>query len=144
MRLPTRQESIRYFYNQVLAQFAAFCIGVYSTAIVSRLFETRSITNLWGLLARKTVIEEGTFTFLERTVAVVIGFAVFEIVNRNLKPLLEKLKPVLVQEMAQLAKEKGWDSRWAALKEDLNAKRVAFFSALNAAARNAVKKRFPK
>lgn len=141
MKLPTRQEAVQYFYNQVLAQFTAFCIGIYSTGIVSRFFETRSITNLWGFLARKTVIDEGTFAILERIVAVVVGFIVFEIVNRNLKPLLEKLKPVVVQEFTQLARERGWDFRWAPLKEDWKAKGGAILSSLNVAVRNAVRKR---
>lgn len=144
MKLPTRKESVEYLYNQALAQFIGFYIGIYSTGIVSRFFETRSISNLWGFLARKTVVDEGTFSVLERIVAVLIGFIVFEIVSKNLKPLLERLKPVVDKEIAQFAKERGWDAKWKTLKVDLNTKRVAFFASLNVAARNALKKRFSK
>lgn len=144
MKLPTRKEAVQYLYDQVLAQFTGFCIGIYSTGIVSRFFETRSITNLWGLLARKTVVDEGTFNILERIVAVVIGFIVFVIVTTILKPLLERLKPVFVQEIAQFARERGWDTRWETLKVDLKRKRIAFFASLDVAIRNAIKKRFSK
>ena len=144
MKLPTRKEAVQYLYSQVLVQFTAFYIGIYSTGLVSRFFETRSITNLWGLLARKTVIDEGTFSILERIVAVVIGFIVFEIINRNLKPLLERLKPVADKEIAQFVKERGWDVRWETLKADLNTKRVALIAALNVAIRDAIRKRFSR
>lgn len=144
MKLPTRKEAVQYLYDKVLAQFIGFCIGIYSTGIVSRFFETRSITNLWGLLARKTVVDEGTYNILERIVAVVIGFLVFVIVNTFLKPLLERLKPVLVQEIAQFARERRWDTRWETLKVDLKKKRIAFFASLDVAIRDVVKKRFSK
>ncbi len=171
MNLPTRKEAVQYLYNQALAQFTAFYIGIYSTGIVSRFFETKSITNLWGFLAQKTVVDAGTFSILERIVAVVIGFIVFEIVNRNLKPLLERFKPVVDQEIGQFVKERswnakwetlkvtlntkrvaflasmkeqGWDAKWETLKVNLNTKRVAFLASMNAAIRNAIKKRFSK
>lgn len=162
MKLPTRKEAIEYLYNQALAHFIGFCIGIYSTRIVSTFFETRSISNLWGFLARKTVVDEGTFNVLERIVAVLIGFIVFEIVSKNLKPLLERLKPVvekgIVQfagergwdtkwvklKITQFAKERGWDAKWMKLKADLNAKRIAFFASLSVAARNAPKKLFSR
>lgn len=144
MKLPTRKEAVQYLYDQVLAQFTAFCIGIYSTGIISRFFETRSISNLWGFLARKTVVDAGTFNILERIVAVVIGFIVFVMVTTILKPQLERLKPVLVKEIAQFARERGWDARWETLKAELNTRRVALFAALNDAVRNAVKKHFSK
>lgn len=144
MKLPTRKEAVQYLYNQALAQFTAFYIGIYSTGIVSRFFETRSITNLWGFLAQKTVVDAGTFSILERIIAVVIGFIVFEIVNRNLKPLLERFKPVVDQEIAQFARERGWDTRWETLKVDLKKKRIVFFASLDVAIRSAIKKRFSK
>lgn len=158
MKLPTRKESIEYLCNQALAHFIGFCIGIYSTGIVSTFFETRSISNLWGLLARKTVVDEGTFNVLERVIAVLIGFIVFEIISKNLKPLLDRLKPVVENgivefarergwdakwkelKLVQFAKERGWDAKWKKLKADLNTKRIAFFASVNVAARNASKK----
>jgi len=160
MKLPTRKESIAYLYNQALAQFIGFYIGIYSAGFVATFFETRSISNLWGVLARKTLVDAGTFNILERIVAVLIGFIVFQIVSRNLKPLLEKLKPVVEKEIAQLAKERcwdamwkkvkiaqfanerGWDVKWKKLKVDLNAKRIAVLASLNVAARNAPRNPF--
>ena len=162
MKLPTRKASIEYLYNQALGQFIGFYIGIYSAGIVSTFFETRSISNLWGFLARKTVIDAGTFNVLERIVAVLIGFIVFEIVSRNLKPLLERLRPVvdkgIVQiamergwdakwkklKIAQFAKERGWDAKWGKLKVDFNTKRIALFASLSVAPRNAPKTRLSK
>lgn len=144
MKLPTRKEAVHYLYDQVLAQFTGFCIGIYSTGIVSRFFETRSFSNLWGILARKTVVDEGTFNILERIVAIVIGFIVFVMVTTILKPLLERLKPVFVQEIAQFARERDWDTKLETLKVDLKRKRIAFFASLDVAIRNAIKKRFSK
>lgn len=162
MKLPTRRESLEYLYSQALAQFIGFYIGIYSTVIVSTFFETRSISNLWGFLARKTVVDQGTFNVLERVVAVLIGFIVFQIVSKNLKALLARLRSVvekgIVQfarergwdakwvklKITQFAKERGWDARWETLKADLSTKRIAFFTSLNIAARNAPKKQFSK
>lgn len=103
MKLPTRKEAVHYLYDQVLAHFTDFCIGIYSTAIVSRFFETRSITNLWGFLARKTVVDEGPFNILERIVAVVIGFIVFVLFIRaattSPTPLQEWIRAVSLPQL---------------------------------------------
>ncbi len=74
----------------------------------------------------------------------VIGFIVFVIVTTILKPLLERLKPVVDKEIAQFAKEHGRGARWEALKVSVNTRRVAFFASLDVAIRNAIKKRFSK
>ena len=136
MKLPTRRASMDYLFNQALGQFIGFYVAIYSTGIVSTFFETRSISNLWGFLARKTVVGAGTFSVLERIVAVLIGFIVFEIVSTNLKPLLERLRPVVDKVLARLAQERGWDAKWIKLKADLNTKRLALFASVNAADRN--------
>ena len=136
MKLPTRRKSIDYLFNQALGQFIGFYVAIYSTGIVSTFFETRSISNLWGFLARKTVVGAGTFSVLERLVAVLIGFIVFEIVSTNLKPLLERLRPVVDPVVARLAQERGWDAKWMKLKADLNRKRLALFASVKAADRN--------
>ena len=140
MKLPTRKEAVQYLYSQSLAQFVGFYIGIYSSGIVSRFFETRSFSNLWGILARKPIVDEGTFSALERMVAVMIGFIVFVIVSTILKPLLERLKPVLDQEIVQFAKERGWDAKWETLKVDVKTKSVACFASLKVAIRDAVRK----
>lgn len=125
-----------YFFNQALGQFIGFYVATYSTGIVSKFFETRRISNLWGFLARKTVVDAGTFSVLERIVAVLIGFIVFEIVSTNLKPLLENLRPAVATALARLAQERGWDAKWKRLKADLNTKRLALFASVNAADRD--------
>jgi hypothetical protein len=125
-----------YLYNQALGQFIGFYVAIYSTGIVSTFFETRRISKLWGCLARKTVVEAGTFSVLERIVAVLIGFIVFEIVSTNLKPLLERLRRMVDKVLAQIAQERGWDAKWMKPKADLHTKRLALFSSVNTADRN--------
>ena len=86
MQLPTKKEALRYFYSQALSQFVGFYVGMSSAGLVSRFFETRRVSNMWGLMARKPVVDAATFGILQQTAAVMIGFVVFEIISRNLKP----------------------------------------------------------
>jgi hypothetical protein len=91
MQLPTKKEAVRYFYSQAVSQFVGFYVGMSSAGLVSRFFETRRVSNMWGLLARKPVVDAGTFRMLEQIVAVMIGFLVFEIISRNLKPVIKRV-----------------------------------------------------
>ena len=90
MQLPTRTEALRYFYNQALGQFVGFYVGLSSAGLVSRFFDTRRVSNMWGLMARKPVVDAGTFMVFQQIAAALIGFVVFEVVSRNLKPLLHR------------------------------------------------------
>jgi hypothetical protein len=92
MQLPTRKEALRYFYKHALAQFVGFYVGMSSAGLVSRFFETRRVSNMFGLLARRPVVDAGTFMILQQIAAALIGFIVFEIVSRNVKPLLGQAK----------------------------------------------------
>ena len=72
----------RFLMTEVLGNFAGFLIGMSATGLVSRFFETRSIKNLWGLAAKKTVVDKSTFTAFEWIISIVVGFIVFEIITK--------------------------------------------------------------
>jgi hypothetical protein len=84
---------VKYLYDNFLGNFLGFMIGMASTRIVSHFFSTRSIHNLWGLTARKTVIDKKTFSNIELFVSVIIGFIVFEIISKWIKKKTDELLP---------------------------------------------------
>jgi large-conductance mechanosensitive channel len=84
---------LEYVYNNYVGNFLGFVIGMASTRLVSHFFTTRSIRNLWGLATHKTVINKQTYTNLEWTISIVIGFIVFEIVSKWLKKKLQEMMP---------------------------------------------------
>jgi hypothetical protein len=92
MAWPTRNDLLKYLYNQFKGQFLGFIAGTSAASFVSSFFETRKVSNLWGLTARKTIVSGDTFRFLEWFCALVVGFIAFEIVNNLLK---EKLSTFL-------------------------------------------------
>lgn len=83
-----------YLYNHFLGNFLGFIVGMASTKLVSHFFATKSIRNLWGLTSKKTLIDKQTFTVLEVTVSIVIGFIVFEIISKVAKKKLDEMLPV--------------------------------------------------
>ncbi len=85
---------LKYLYENFIANFIAFVIGIAATRLVSHFFVTRSIKNLWGLAARKTVIDKKTFSNLELFISVVIGFIVFEVISKWIKKKMEESYPV--------------------------------------------------
>jgi hypothetical protein len=85
MAWPTRKDLLQYTYNQFKGQFLGFIVGTSAASFVSTFFETRKVSNLWGLTARKTVVSGDTFRFLEWFFALVVGFIAFVVVNNLLK-----------------------------------------------------------
>jgi hypothetical protein len=84
----TKKDLSRYAYNQFKGHFLGFIVGASAASFVSTFFETRKVSNLWGLIARRTVVSGDTFRFLEWFCALVVGFIVFEIVNNLVKEKL--------------------------------------------------------
>jgi hypothetical protein len=87
------QKLALYLYNNFLGNFLGFIIGLASTKLVAHFFATRSVRNLWGLTAKKTLIDKETFTILEWTISIVIGFIVFEVISKGLKKKIEDQLP---------------------------------------------------
>jgi hypothetical protein len=94
MKYPVTKSAFKYLYDNFISNFIGFIIGITATRLVSHFFVTRSIKNLWGLTARKTVIDKKTFSNLELLISVTIGFIVFEIISKWLKKKLEEIYPV--------------------------------------------------
>jgi hypothetical protein len=94
MKFPQTNSFFKYLYDNFIANFIGFIIGMGATRLVSHFFVTRSIKNLWGLAARKTVIDKKTFSNLELFISVIIGFIVFEVISKWLKKKIEQAYPV--------------------------------------------------
>ena len=93
MQKITLKSISQYLYQQLTGNFIGFLIGVFATGLVSKFFETRSFKNLWGLTAKKTVVDKDTFHALEWIISILIGFIAFEIVTKVVKAQLEKNFP---------------------------------------------------
>lgn len=128
----------RYLYDQLTGNFLGFLIGASATGLVSHFFETRSIRNLWGIAAKKTVVDKSTFQNLEWIISIVIGFIVFEIMTKVVKAKLDQYMP----------KYKRILFRWI-IREDVREKvrtthvaigqrGTAFFSAVHQGVRQAI------
>jgi len=103
-----RKAIFNYLSEQFIGRFTGFIIGLWATRLVSQFFTTRSIHNLWGLTARKTVVSKQTFTNLEWIASVLLGYLVFELVLRITK---DKIRPWLTRfrfRLFRLIVEKGW------------------------------------
>jgi hypothetical protein len=94
---------MQYMYSNYTGNFIGFAIGMASTRLVARFFTTRSIKNLWGLTARKEVVDKQTFSFMEWAISIIIGFLVFEIISKWVK---KKLDPYLLKYKGYLPS--GW------------------------------------
>src|ERR1044072_4892084 len=92
MKMNASQKFLQYMYSNFTGNFVGFAIGMASTRLVSHFFTTRSIKNLWGLTAKKTVVDKQTFSAMEWMISIIIGFVVFEIISKYVK---KKMSPVL-------------------------------------------------
>jgi len=111
MKKQNRKPVFNYLSEQFLGRLTGFIIGLWACKLVSHFFTTRSIHNLWGLTARKTVVSKQTFGNLEWMASVLIGYIVFEIVLRLMK---DKIGPWLTKYRFRLLRrvvEKGWGEK---------------------------------
>jgi hypothetical protein len=99
MKNNTGKKFLQYAYSNYTGNFIGFAIGMASTRVVAYFFTTRSIKNLWGLTAQKTVVDKQTFSTMEWMISIIIGFVVFEIISKWVKkkmnPYLQKYKGFL-------------------------------------------------
>jgi hypothetical protein len=99
-----RKALSKYTYNQLKGHFLGFIVGTSAAGFVSTFFETRKISNLWGLTSSKTVVSGDTFRFLEWSCSLVAGFIAFEVVNNLAK---EKLSTRL-ERISLFVEDRGW------------------------------------
>ena len=107
MTWPTTRDLSKYAYNQFKGHFLGFIVGTSAASFVSTFFETRKVSNLWGLTARKTVVSGDTLRFLEWFCALVVGFIVFEVVNNLVK---EKLS-IQLERISSFIRDRGLMSK---------------------------------
>lgn len=106
MKSSIQRKFLEYLYSNFIGNFLGFAIGMASTRLVSHFFTTRSIKNLWGLTAKKTVVDKQTFTAMEWMISIAIGFIVFEIISKWVK-----------QKVEEMAARHNWLSRFVAKTE---------------------------
>jgi hypothetical protein len=99
----TSQKFLQYVYSNYTGNFIGFAIGMASTRLVKHFFTTRSIKNLWGITAKKTVVDKQTFSAMEWMISIIIGFLVFEIISKWVQ---KKMNPVLLKYKGYLPD--GW------------------------------------
>jgi hypothetical protein len=90
MKSNLHRKFIEYLYSNFVGNFIGFAIGMASSRLVSHFFTTRSIKNLWGLTAKKTVVDKQTFSAMEWGISILIGFLVFEIISKWVKKKMEE------------------------------------------------------
>jgi hypothetical protein len=112
MKMAESKSFFKYVYDNFIANFISFIIGMAATKLVSHFFVTRSIKNLWGLAAKKTVLDKKTYSNLELFISVIIGFIVFEILSKWLKQKLEEIYPVCKTKVL------GWMGRKEVMAEN--------------------------
>lgn len=117
MKIRVIKKLVEYICNNYVGNFLGFMIGMISTRLVSHYFVTRSIRNLWGLTAHKTVVDKQTYSAMEWMISIIIGFIAFEIVSRWLKKKMEEILP------------KYKLTQWLVAQEDKNLKPEAAVSA---------------
>jgi hypothetical protein len=89
----TSKKFLVYLYDNFTGNFLGFVIGMASTRLVAHFFTTRSIKNVWGLTARKTVVDKQTFSAMEWGISIIIGFIVFEIISKWIKKKMDEIMP---------------------------------------------------
>ena len=98
----------RYLTDQFMGTFTGFIIGIWASSLVSHFFATRSIKNLWGLTAKKTLVDKQTFTALEWLASVIVGYLVFEIAVRFIKSQVIPRIAVFRLRFIRLMIKTGW------------------------------------
>jgi hypothetical protein len=93
MKVPIVRKFFEYVASNYIGNFIGFAIGMLSTRLVAHFFTTRSIRNLWGLTAHKTVLDKKTYNTLEWGVALIVGFVVFELISKWLKKKIDEVLP---------------------------------------------------
>jgi hypothetical protein len=140
MRFFDKRVILKYLYDQLTGNFIGFFIGLSATSLVSQFFETRGLKNLWGLAAKKTVIDKSTFANLEWIISIVVGFVVFEIVNKVLR---EKLTQHALQWRVKLfsfVMRYDLKNKYTAIIAGVANKRIVLFSATYGSVRNTLAK----
>lgn len=137
MKNVNKQSILKYLSDQLTGNFMGFLIGVSATGLVSQFFETRSIKNLWGLSAKKTVIDKETFSYLEWVISIVVGFIFFEIFMKVIKESVARNFPGYRYTLFRWIIRENLHVRARIYAGWLSGKRIVFFTAFNQGVRQA-------
>ena len=129
---------LNYLYNSLTGNFLGFLIGTAATGLMSHYFTTRSIKNLWGLTAKKTVISKHTYSNLEWIISIVIGFIVFEIITKVVKKKLDEKLPIYKVRFMRWMIRNKIHSKPRKTKILLNEKSVAMYSSMHTGTKRAI------
>ena len=80
-------------YSNFVGNFLGFVVGMASAKVVALFFTTKSIKNLWGITAKKTVVNKDTFHAFEWMISIIVGFIVFEIISRWIQQKADQFLP---------------------------------------------------
>jgi hypothetical protein len=131
MKRPKLKFILIYLYQKATGSFMGFLIGMASSSLVSRFFETRSLRNLWGLTAKKTLISKKMFGNLEWIASILIGFLVFEIFTKVVKKKLDELLARYKYPVMRWVINKDLKNKVRHLQLQVTSKKVSFFSSIH-------------
>jgi hypothetical protein len=129
---------LNYLYNSITGNFLGFLIGTAATGLMSHYFTTKSIRNLWGLTAKKKVLDKDTYSNLEWIISIVIGFIVFEIVTKVIKKKFDEKLPIYKVRFMQWMIRNKIHFKTRKTKILLNEKSVAMYSSMHAGTQSAI------
>ena len=131
MKYFNRKVMTQYLYDQLTGNFAGFLIGISASGLVSQFFETRSLKNLWGLGAKKTIVDKETFSNLEWIISIVIGFIAFEIMTKVVKEKIDRHFPAFRFRLLRGAVRGNWHVRLQGFQMALKKRRVVFVTGMH-------------
>lgn len=137
MKNVNKKTVLSYLYSQLTGNFTGFLIGASATGLASQFFETRSVKNLWGLTAKKTVVDKETFHELEWIISIVIGFIAFEIVTKVVKEKLEQNFPRYKRTAFRWIVRENLHHKARSLSAQITAKGAVFYSGVHQGAKQA-------
>jgi hypothetical protein len=118
MKKQNRKPLFNYLSDQFIGRFTGFIVGLWASQLVHHFFTTRSIHNLWGLTAKKTVVSKQTFGNLEWIASVLIGYLAFEIVARIVRKKVDPWLSTMRFRLFRRMVERGWKVRGFRLREE--------------------------
>ena len=131
MKYFNKKTILKYLYDQLTGNFAGFIVGMSAAGLVSNFFETRSIRNLWGIAAKKTIVNKNTFHALEWIISIVIGFVVFEIMTKVVKEKIDRYFPLYKYKVLKWFVRNEIQPKTRELLLSLTNKRLSLFSTFN-------------
>jgi hypothetical protein len=140
MKYLNKKTVLTYLYDQLTGNLLGFLVGMSATKLVSQFFETRGLKNLWGLTAKKTVVDKGTFANLEWIISILIGFIVFEIMTKIVKAKIDQHAPFIKRRLFRWAIINDVPNKLNVAKIGIRNGRAELYSTVHVAVKNTLTK----